>query len=618
MASENTEDKKAEDEAPVEDIEQECKDGDASEGLKPEKEESSVAEKEEAISAERGPEEVNGDAEVEKSKEDEEQKVKPEIQEVGDEQGTAANDEPEDVNVDNKAEDSAEEEDEADNEVETEGEGESEERKKTKKGSKADAKKGRRVSAKSRKNSAEKKEKDDSSLKEPVTPIIERPARERKTVERFSVPSPGRLGRSSASKTLSIEKGRGTTLKDIPNVAFKLSKRKADDNLQLLHTILFGKKAKAQTLKRNISQFSGYVWVENEEKQRSKVKEKLEKCFKEKLVDFCDVLNIPINKTTVKKARIYEPIEELSAKLLEFLESPHATTDVLLAEKDQKGKKRRRASSGKTVGSGESAEVPAKKQKSQPTKKRKHTPEMEEEEDDKVETSNEKDGPHDGDGDVTVSKEEIDEKDKSDEDDKTPEKMASPKKSSKKAGRDGSGSKSVEKASSTKKSAAKSAKAATKSTKKSPNLTSNKVDAGKSAVSPSKPKATSKKQKVEEKKPVKEKSSGKKQTSKAPAKILVEERGKGKNSKKVKKEPSREEMHEVVVNILKQVDFNTATLSDILRQLGTHFGVDLMHRKAEVKDIITDVINNMSDEEEEADDDGGEDTDKEEDKDEDA
>lgn len=35
--------------------------------------------------------------------------------------------------------------------------------------------------------------------------------------------------------------------------------------------------------------------------------------------------------------------------------------------------------------------------------------------------------------------------------------------------------------------------------------------------------------------------------------------GKGKNSKKVKNEPSREEMHEVVVNILKQVDFNTVS-----------------------------------------------------------
>ena len=32
---------------------------------------------------------------------------------------------------------------------------------------------------------------------------------------------------------------------------------------------------------------------------------------------------------------------------------------------------------------------------------------------------------------------------------------------------------------------------------------------------------------------------------------------------------------------------------------GTHFDLDLMHRKAEVKDIITDVINNMSDEDEE-------------------
>jgi protein DEK len=46
---------------------------------------------------------------------------------------------------------------------------------------------------------------------------------------------------------------------------------------------------------------------------------------------------------------------------------------------------------------------------------------------------------------------------------------------------------------------------------------------------------------------------------------------------------------------------------------GKHFGLDLMHRKAEVKDIITDVINNMSDEEdegeEEADSDGDGDVD---------
>lgn len=33
----------------------------------------------------------------------------------------------------------------------------------------------------------------------------------------------------------------------------------------------------------------------------------------------------------------------------------------------------------------------------------------------------------------------------------------------------------------------------------------------------------------------------------------------GKSSKKAKKEPTREEMHAVVVNILKEVDFNTVS-----------------------------------------------------------
>lgn len=37
-----------------------------------------------------------------------------------------------------------------------------------------------------------------------------------------------------------------------------------------------------------------------QEKQRSKVKDKLDKCIKEKLLDFCDVLNVPIHKTGKK------------------------------------------------------------------------------------------------------------------------------------------------------------------------------------------------------------------------------------------------------------------------------------------------------------------------------
>uniref|UniRef100_A0A1D1YZV4 Protein DEK n=1 Tax=Anthurium amnicola TaxID=1678845 RepID=A0A1D1YZV4_9ARAE len=160
-----------------------------------------------------------------------------------------------------------------------------------------------------------------------------RPTRDRKTVERFSVTSPQR---GVATKAVSIQQGSGTKLKDIPNVVFKLSKRRADENLQFLHKILFAKKAKALYLKRNIYQFSGFVWTENKEKHRAKVKEKLDKCVKDKLLDFCDLLDIPVLRATTKK-------EEMSTKLLEFLESPHVTRDTVLAEKEQKSRKRKRS-----------------------------------------------------------------------------------------------------------------------------------------------------------------------------------------------------------------------------------------------------------------------------------
>ncbi|KZV29222.1 protein DEK [Dorcoceras hygrometricum] len=78
-----------------------------------------------------------------------------------------------------------------------------------------------------------------------------------------------------------------------------------------------------------------------------------------------------------------------------------------------------------------------------------------------------------------------------------------------------------------------------------------------------------------------------------------EKKGKEKSRKSAKKEPSRVELHTVVEDILKEVDFNTATFSYILRLLGKQFGIDLIHRKLEVKEIITEVMNNMSDDEDE-------------------
>ncbi|KAM7483475.1 hypothetical protein LguiB_008058 [Lonicera macranthoides] len=487
-----------------------------------------------------------------------------------------------------------------------------------------------------------------------------RPTRERKIVERYTESS---AGRGSATKPLSIDKGRGTQLKDIPNVAFKLSKRKPDDNLQILHNILFGKRTKVHNLKKNIGMFSGYLWVENEqEKQRAKVKEKLDKCVKEKLLDFCDVLNIPINKATIKK-------EDLSTKLLEFLESPHTTTDNLLSDKEKKSNKRK----GKVTGSVHAvSETAAKKQKNSPVgEKRKRSLKIEEE--DKVEPLGNEDDSRDEDEIPVVESYQEERKSEPEEEESKNQKPSERNSSKKNVKKDSmvntaDNSKSIEedsptistktppestknsskknkveeeskkdqnleakeKASRKKQSSTKkpkveeesekdqnlSAKEKTSSKKQSSTKENKVYESEKDKSLSAKEKASTKKQsctkknKVEEESEkdkslsAKEKTSSKKQSSSSSMKVSAKDQEKGKAGKKAKEEPSREQMHAVAVDILKEVDFNTATLSDIVKQLGTHFGVDLTNRKAEVKAIIAEVISNMTDDDEEEESDG--------------
>ncbi|XP_015164277.1 protein DEK-like isoform X2 [Solanum tuberosum] len=415
-----------------------------------------------------------------------------------------------------------------------------------------------------------------------------RPTRERKTVERYFE---SLIARGSATKPLSIEKGQGTQLKDIPNVAYKLSKRKPDDNLQILHSILFGKKTKAHNLKKNIGLFSGYVWVENEERQRVKIKEKLDKCVKEKLLFFCDILNIPVSKSATKK-------DELSVKLLDFLESPHSTTDSLLAEKEQKSKKRK--SKGKTSKSTGSLDKPAGK-----SAKKHQKPKLEEDEtDEEPSSTRDESGADNDDEEANEVGSDHEESGSEKEEEKNEEQEAEEEKPKKKksngnvSSKKDSGNKVTEKPKAVKKdNPAKSPKSMTKSTKVSSSTASKRGASGAdSLVTPKKQKVEKKSQK-EDNESVKENASNKKKSTKTPAKVSEKE-GKGISGMKAKAEPSNEEIHAAVVNILKEVDFNSATLSDIIRNLGSHFGVDLMHRKIEVKAIITDVINNMSDDEE--------------------
>ncbi|EOA23939.1 hypothetical protein CARUB_v10017156mg [Capsella rubella] len=413
-----------------------------------------------------------------------------------------------------------------------------------------------------------KEENGGEGVKSPVTPVSERPTRERKRTERYILDTTATpLSRSSGNKPLSIEQGRGTRLKEIPNVAYKLSKRKPDDNLFLLHTILYGKKGKAQMLKKNIGQFSGFVWSEQEEeKLRARTKEKLEKCIKEKLIDFCDVLDIPINKSNVKK-------DELAVRVLEFLVHPKATRDIVLADNEKETKKRKK-STPKNVNSEESSDVPAKRRETKKSGMNQDQPTETEEGNGEADVGSE--GTNDSHREDDVAPEEENNKNEDteteDEKDKTKEKEKSTDK------------KSLSKKTKKEKPAAEEEKSL-KGSENSSRKSSKQVD--KSASS------SNKKQKVD-----KDDSSEKKSkngTSKPQAKGSKDQ---GKSHKKGKKEPTRKELHVVVAKILKEVDFNTATLSDILRKLGIHFGVDLMHRKAEVKDIITDAINEMSDDDE--------------------
>ncbi|XP_057517235.1 DEK domain-containing chromatin-associated protein 1-like isoform X2 [Amaranthus tricolor] len=419
-----------------------------------------------------------------------------------------------------------------------------------------------------------------SGPKEATTPIVDRPTRERKSVDRYlSAP----LSRSPVTP-LSIAKGSGRHLKDIPNVAYKLSKRKPDDNLQMLHTILFGKKAKAHNLKKDIGQFSGFVWVDNEEKQRAKTKEKLDKCVKEKLLDFCDLLNIPINKSSTKK-------EYLSVKLLEFLESPQATTDVLLADKEQDTKKKKK----KATPESSKASFAKNSAKNTLTGKKWKRREKEDEYVDADDIDDNEDSGQDIDSDQ--------------EEEGAIEMMINEGSLTKGNSEAEDGNKSTK----TKRSRSeKTTKRPAKSAKKTTSAPDKSLAAAGASASCFKAKgSSSKKKQVEEETnkekpiPVEDKSSGKKQRSNSAAKSAIKDQGKGKSKEEAKSEPTNDEIRAQTEILLKEVDFDTATLSDILQRLGTHFGMDLMHRKVEFKALIIELIENMANEE--VDNDNGED-----------
>ncbi|MCO5558089.1 hypothetical protein L7F22_011665 [Adiantum nelumboides] len=343
------------------------------------------------------------------------------------------------------------------------------------------------------------------------SPTSDRPTRERKSIERLIV-SPDK-----EIKEFRVPKGTGTALKDIPNIVFKLSKRRSgDEAVQALHKVLFGKTSK-HAGKGNILKFSGFVWSGNEEKEKLKIKERLERVVKEILYQIGDLLDLNLSKGLKK--------EESVLKVFEFLESPHKTTDKLVEEK-VKAKKSKKAKK-KVVKGAKKGRTPVKSPKGM-NKSSKKKQSSDEEDDDDVADSE----------DAVEETEEVEDEpeDRSDDDYGEKKKLT-----------------------------------ATRKRKRKPV-----VEELPDQETEDEEEASPKKSKVQ------------KQKRKATPKPKKEKKSKSKTEKV--KEPSEEELKVAICEILQNADFSKVTFTDVMKQLGDKFKVDLTHIKSHLKALIQEEI----------------------------
>ncbi|CAN6323355.1 unnamed protein product [Urochloa humidicola] len=416
-----------------------------------------------------------------------------------------------------------------------------------------------RSQGKDKKQDGSKSREAKSLLETPSPYGIDRPQRERKTVERLV-----EVIEKEPNRNFVVEKGRGTPLKDIPTVAHRIGRKKPGD-LKFLHNVLFGRKGKLPDFKVHILQFSGFVWHESDEKQRAKAKEKLDKCVKDMLLDLCWILAIPVPKSNVRK-------EDLVSKLLDFIAEPHSAADSGLSD-DQGSNSRKRKRGGESASKTPEG-TPSRSRKkfgndSTSGKRRKKALmyDTDEDEDESVKSDSESDEQED---DYNSGKE------------KARKKFSEVKESSGKKKTDrGSGHKTGP-PKTISKSPVKKASSKISEEKESPD------DSAK--VFSRKKKTTGKDEKdIKEKK-----SSGKKVT-------------KGKGELAAVDLPSKDELRKTITAILKKVDLNTATFSDILKKLDNHYKMDLTPKKEAIKVMIQDELTKMSgaDEDEDADEDAG-------------
>ena len=138
-----------------------------------------------------------------------------------------------------------------------------------------------------------------------------REKREKKQVEAFTIEV------KEKDDDFKIEQGAGEKLAEIENVVFKIGKfDSASDELKTLHRLCFGRAGQKTKVKRNLREFSGFVFenVKAEKEKKAAVLNKTSTSTKllKGMLDVCDL------SPSGTKAQLVE-------RLLDFLEKPEAS-----------------------------------------------------------------------------------------------------------------------------------------------------------------------------------------------------------------------------------------------------------------------------------------------------
>lgn len=178
--------------------------------------------------------------------------------------------------------------------------------------------------------------------------------RDRKQVEFFAPAEKKEVER------LIVKEGKGVRLGDIPNVLFRLQKTTGrDELLEELHFLLYRRKGKLQTRKREIQNFSGYPYSDAEkEAELKKDEEKLGRWKTERLNQLLDLLDLPRGKdeAATKEGKV--------ARIIQFLEAPEKLSTKDLQQQEAKRKaqgERKRKREGKAAEKQAKAEARADK-----------------------------------------------------------------------------------------------------------------------------------------------------------------------------------------------------------------------------------------------------------------